>query len=131
MSRSGYSDDCENLGLYRGAVDRALQGQRGQAFLRELAAAMDAMPEKVLITGDLINEQGQCCTIGVVCKTRGLDVTRVAASEPDDVAKMIGLARSMTAEIAFMNDEWESPRETPAARWVRMRKWVSDNLGKP
>ncbi len=26
MSRSGYSEDCENLGLWRGAVERAIQG---------------------------------------------------------------------------------------------------------
>lgn len=128
MSRSGYVDDCENLELYRSAVDRALKGARGQAFLRELAAAMDAMPEKILIASELINEHGKCCTIGVVCKARGLDVTVVDENEPSDVAKFVGIARSMAAEIAFMNDEWALRPETPTERWTRMRKWVDANL---
>lgn len=131
MSRSGYSDDCENLELYRAAVDRALRGKRGQAFLRELAAAMDAMPEKVLIAHELVNEKGECCTIGVVCKSRALDVANIHEYEPDEVAKAVGIARSMAAEVAFMNDEWASPRELPSERWKRMRKWVADNLLQP
>lgn len=128
MSRSGYSDECENLELYRASVDRALHGKRGQAFLRELAAAMDAMPEKVLIAGELVSEKGECCTIGVVCKARQLDVSRVDYYDPDSVAKAIGVARSMAAEIEHMNDEWGTASELPNERWNRMRKWVSDNL---
>lgn len=42
MSRSGYSDDCENIGLWRGAVERAIRGVWGQALLLEMAAALDA-----------------------------------------------------------------------------------------
>lgn len=127
MSRSGYSEDCDNVELYRATVERALAGRRGQAFLRELAAAMDAMPEKILIAGELINEAGACCAIGAVCKARKIDVSQVDYESPKAVGEMIGVARSMAAEIAFMNDEW-ARRETPAARWQRMRKWVSDNL---
>lgn len=127
MSRSGYSYDCENIELYRGTVTRALRGKRGQAFLRELAAALDAMPVKELIASELISAQGQCCAIGVVCKARQLDVTVVDESEPSDVAKFVGIATSMAAEIAFMNDEWVAG-ETRKARWDRMRKWVADNL---
>ena len=131
MSRSGYSDDCENLSLWRGTVTRSLRGKRGQAFLRELAAAMDAMTVKELIASQLVNEQGQCCTIGVVCKARQLDVTVVDESDPADVAKFVGVAHAMAAEIAYMNDEWTEwnhPPETPEQRWKRMRKWVADNL---
>lgn len=128
MSRSRYSYDCENLELYRAAVDRALKGKRGQDFLRELAAAMDAMPEKVLITGELVSEKGECCTIGVVCKARQLDVSHVDYYDPDSVAKAIGVARSMAAEIEHINDEWGSASELPNERWKRMREWVSDNL---
>lgn len=128
MSRSGYSEDCENIELYRATVERAIKGQRGQAFLRELAASMDAMPEKVLITGELVSEKGECCTIGVVCKARTLDVSAIDYEDPDSVGRLIGVARSMAAEIAFMNDEWVSPSELPSERWKRMRKWVADNI---
>lgn len=128
MSRSGYSDDCDNLNLYRATVERALHGKRGQAFLRELADAFDALPEKVLIAGELINEQGECCAIGAVCKSRSLDVSQVDYEDPEAVGKMIGVARSMAAEIAYMNDEHEWTIETPSQRWKRMRKWIASKI---
>lgn len=128
MSRSGYTDDCEYLDLYRATVERALNGKRGQEFLRELAASMDAMPEKLLIAGRLIDRKGCPCAIGAVCKARGTDVSKVDYEDPDSVARAIGVARCMAAEIAYENDEAGSSLETPEARWQRMRKWVNDNL---
>jgi hypothetical protein len=129
MSRSGYSEDCENLELWRGAVDRAIHGKRGQAFLREMAAALDAMPTKELIRGELINEQGACCAIGAVCKARGTDVSQVDYYDADSVANAVGIARAMAAEIEFENDDdFCGSRETNADRWTRMRKWVASNL---
>jgi len=128
MSRSGYSDECGNIELYRASVERALRGKRGQAFLRELATAMDAMPEKVLIAGDLVSEHGECCTIGVVCKARQLDVSHLDVYDPETVAGAVGIARSMAAEIEYMNDEAAWGSELPNERWKRMRKWVADNL---
>lgn len=131
MSRSGYSEDGGDYAeLYRATVDRAIGGKRGQAFLRELASAMDAMPEKRLIAHELISEQGQMCTIGVVCAARGLDVTNVNADNADSVGGLVGIARSMAAEIEYENDECGRDDETPEHRWTRMRKWVSDSLRK-
>ena len=131
MSRSGYSDDCGYWELYRATVDRALGGKRGQAFLRELVAALDAMPEKALIAGELVSESGACCAIGAVCKARKLDVSAVDYYDPSSVARAIGVSRTMAAEIEYMNDEWASPKETPEQRWERMRKWASDNIITP
>lgn len=128
MSRSGYSDDCDNLNLYRGNVERVLKSKRGQAFLRELAAQMDAMSEKVLIAGELIDHSGACCTIGVVCKARNLDVAKIEYNDPDSVANAVGINHIMAAEIAYQNDEYAFLVETPAIRWERMRIWVNDNL---
>lgn len=53
MSRSGYSNDGENIAMWRGQVASAIRGKRGQAFLRELVEALDAMPEKRL-TGTIL-----------------------------------------------------------------------------
>lgn len=135
MSRSGYVDDFDEdwqLNLYRGTVERAIKGKRGQAFLRELAEAMDAMPEKILISDTLIDEDGDCCAIGVVCKSRGLDVSKVDPEDPDAVGKLVGISRTMAAEIEFENDDdfWVSGgrNETPEQRWIRMRKWVDRHL---
>lgn len=128
MSRSGYSDDCEHIELYRATVERAIRGKRGQAFLKELLAALDAMPEKELIASELINEHGKVCTIGAVCKARALDVSTINESDPSDVADAVGIARSMAAEIAFMNDEWRRTDELPSDRWKRMREWVAKQI---
>ena len=127
MSRSGYTDDCEHLDLWRAAVDRAMRGRRGQAFLRELATAMDAMPEKILIANELVDDYGNVCAIGSVCKARGLDIERIDCDEPRSVGDAVGIARAMAAEIAYMNDEW-GHGETPEHRWTRMRAWVQQQI---
>lgn len=128
MSRSGYSDDSDYklLNLYRGSVDRAIGGKRGQVFLHNLGMAMDAMPEKRLIAGDLVTESGETCAIGVICKARGLDVSRVDVENNTAVGKLVNIAESMAAEIAFENDE-RMANESPEQRWIRMRKWVDEN----
>lgn len=140
MSRSGYVDDYDDAGalnLYRGTVARAIRGQRGQAFLREMAAALDAMPVKELITEEIVDEGGRACAIGSVALSRKLNVSNIDESEPDQVAQAFGIARAMAAEIAYENDECgdrfvdgKRRDETPAERWQRMRKWVDEHLLK-
>ena len=138
MSRSGYSTDLDEaaLNLYRGNVERAIKGKRGQAFLQELARALDEMPEKKLIVGDLVSEDGSVCAIGAVCKARSLDVSKVDKYDPQEVGDLVGIARPLAAEIEYLNDERlvYNPRqvgwiqETPEMRWQRMREWVQDQL---
>lgn len=56
MSRAGYCDDIEdNLvhGRWRAQVRSATRGKRGQKLLRDLLAALDAMPEKRLVADAL------------------------------------------------------------------------------
>lgn len=130
MSRSGYSDDYDRdapLEFYRQAVDRAIQGKRGQAFLRELLAALDALPEKNLIAEEL-EKYGRVCAIGSVGKARGIDMSNVDVTEPTQVAKLFGIAWSMAAEIEYMNDEYSIRPETPEERFTRMRAWVASQL---
>lgn len=61
MSRSGYTDDgwddesAQWAAIrYAGALKSAVRGKKGQAFLRELLAALDAMPVKRLIREHLV-----------------------------------------------------------------------------
>ena len=125
MSRSGYSDDCEHLELWRQAVEQATLGARGQRFLRKLRDALDAMPVKRLITGAIKDEK-----TGEVCALGALDST-APYYDAEELAKHFGIARALTAEIVYMNDEW--PRhdisETPEQRWARMRAWVGRQIG--
>jgi hypothetical protein len=105
MSRSGYTDDCDNLGLWRGAVERSIRGKRGQAALRELAAAMDAMPNKSLAAESLVTADGEFCTLGVLGQIRGVDMNPLDPEDWDSVAAAFNLAPAMVREIVYENDE--------------------------
>lgn len=107
MSRSGYTDDDENgtFGLWRGSVTRAIQGKRGQQALRELAAAMDAMPVKTLAAESLVTDGGEFCTLGVLGNARGLDMKPIDPDDWDAVAEAFNLAPAMVREIVYENDE--------------------------
>jgi hypothetical protein len=131
MSRSGYSDDCDDsnqLWLWRGAVASAMGGRRGQAFLREMLAAMDAMPEKRLVANEL-EQNGEVCAIGSVGRVRGIDMSKLDPKDPDTVASVFGIARAMAREIVDENDE-SYGNETPEQRWERMRRWVDSHIIK-
>jgi len=127
MSRSGYSDDCENLELYRRAVANAINGSRGQAALREMLAALDAMPVRELVKGAL-DDGERVCALGCLGRARGLEMDKIDAFEPSEVAHAFGIARCLAAEVAFENDDdfhLYKRDETPAERWTRMRAWVA------
>lgn len=128
MSRSGYSDDFgdNQLYLYRQAVERAIRGKRGQALLRALRDALDAMPVKRLITEEIVTAEGDCCALGCLALARGLDVSNVDPEDPHRVAKLFDIAPSLAREIVYENDEWYDDSEE--ARWERMRRWVDRNI---
>lgn len=129
MSRSEYCDDLDTWAMirWRGAVSAAIRGSRGQALLRELAEAMDAMPEKRLISNEL-EHRGQYCALGVVGKARGLDLEKIDPDEPYQVATAFDIAGALAREIVYVNDEGYFYNETPEQRWHRMRRWVDRML---
>lgn len=140
MSRSGYTHDGDiPAELWQQAVDSALFGKRGQTFLRDLLAALDAMPIKELIAHELVTETGEVCALGALGKARCMpDLDNIDPECPEDVADAFGIARAMAAEIAYQNDKASYlegfgyvRNETPAARWTRMRKWVSEQIIRP
>ncbi len=121
MSRSGYSEDCEHLELWRGAVKRATTGCYGQHLLKKLLAALDAMPVKRLIADEIQDDQGNVCALGA------LDPT-VTSYDARDLATHFKIAWSLAAEIVYMNDEYPVRHETPEERWTRMRAWVQSQI---
>ena len=130
MSRSGYTDDCDNNWAHicwRGAVKSATRGKRGQSFFKELLAALDAMSVKRLIVNKLEFE-GEFCTLGVLGNARGLDMSEIEPEEPDQVAKGFNIAEALAQEVVYMNDEGTYFIEEPEERWRRMRRWVSDQI---
>jgi len=144
MTRSGYSEDCEQWALirWRGQVASAIRGKRGQAFLREMLDALDAMPVKQLIANDLVivapapaSAQPEMasvnvCAIGSVGVKRGVDMTNIDIHDSDRIAQEFGIAHQLVQEIEFENDEGDWG-ETPEARWLRMRAWVSEQIIEP
>lgn len=115
MSRSGYSDDWD--------FDWWSHIRwRGQAFLREMIEALDAMPEKRLIANNL-EHAGNVCAIGSVGVKRGVDMSEIDPEDYNRVAAVFGIARQLVQEIEFMNDEGVYCL-TDEERWQKMRAWV-------
>jgi len=87
MSRHGYVDfDGEDVlaeGRWRGAMLSAIRGKRGQAFLRELIEALDALPAKELAAHSF-TRGGEVCALGSVALKRGLDVSEFEPGEGED-----------------------------------------------
>lgn len=135
MSRSGYTEDIEDsfeLGRWRGVVASAIRGKRGQAFLREMIEALDAMPEKRLIAHELTCQSpagvyqfaapDQVCAIGSVGARRKIDMGRLDPEDHDTLAGVFGIASPLVQEIEWVNDDWDNT--TPEQRWVRVRRWA-------
>ncbi len=138
MSRSGYSDDFDDplqIGRWRGAVASALRGKRGQAFLREMLAAMDALPERALVAKEL-EQSGGVCAIGSVGKARGIAMGDIDPEDNEKIAEVFGIPHTMACEIMDENDghsNWDaelrrSVPETPEQRFRRMRGWIERHL---
>lgn len=128
MSRSGYTDDGENVAMWRGQVASAIRGKRGQAFFIEMVEALDALPEKKLIAYDLHQPSGAVCAIGSVGLRRGVDMAPLDPEDSQQIAKAFGIAHQLVAEIEYMNDEAVWYKETPEARWARMRAWALSHV---
>lgn len=164
MSRSGYCDDFGDddplqLGRYRAQVASAIRGKRGQALLRELVAALDAMPEKQLVAGEL-EADGQFCALGVVGQARGLNLASIDTYDVESLGPKFNIAEQMAREVMWVNDEhvseWEwveveifgpvrphypdwgrrtqtmrVPNEKAGyQRWEQVREWAEKNLAK-
>lgn len=138
MSRAGYSDDVDHWQMikWRGQVSSATRGKRGQKMLTDLLAALDAMPEKRLVTGELQTEDGDVCGLGSLGRARGMDMAAIDPEDPDQVARAFDIAAPLAREIVYMNDEYFEYEYignvqvdiTPEERWTRMRKWVAAQI---
>lgn len=147
MSRSGYVDDADDqwsMIRWRGAVASTIRGRTGQAFLRELLAALDAMPEKKLIAHEL-EQDGNVCAIGALGRVRGVDMSRLDPENYNAVAHAFGVNPKLVQELVYVNDEhwfWftddkgrilkdengKDMKLTPEARWRKMRAWVEKKI---
>jgi|SRR5580698_4917971 hypothetical protein len=138
MSRSGYTDDGDNLAMWRGMVASATRGRRGQRFFRDLVGALDEMPNKRLIAKELRREDEEVCAIGALGVARGVDLSKIDPECPDQVAPAFDIAECLAQEVVYMNDEsfdchWDkrtgkSIQYTPEERWQKMREWAAKQI---
>jgi hypothetical protein len=147
-SRSGLisSNDCDHWSYirWRGAVASAIKGKRGQAFIRELKEALEAMPAKRLIKDELINAEGEVCAVASVMKARGLDASSVHVDDYDRIAELLGVNAKLIQEIEWENDHarkfyvlpytgyaYQAKThydESPEQRWKELHGWCEANL---
>lgn len=138
MSRSDYcDDDCGDRWArirWRGAVASAIRGRRGQALLRELIAALDAMPEQRLTAEAFTDDTGAVCALGAVGRARGLDMSDVDPYDHEAVAKLFGVPKALAREVMYENDEvgfWDQTScesDIEERRWREMRAWAVRHL---
>lgn len=142
MSRSGYTDDCDFLELWRGAVEKSIRGKRGQALLVELKDALLALPEKKLCSEYFANgETGEVCALGAVALKRRLDAGMDKSAAMADIEKMypeyddaesackeFNISSALAKEIAYINDEYHNCHANPQQRYATVLKWVLENI---
>jgi hypothetical protein len=127
VSRHGYSDDGENIGMWRGVIASATRGKRGQAFFRALVAALDAMPEKRLIRSELEDREGAVCALGCLAKAKGAALDPDDTYEWDKLGETFNIAPQLAQETMYINDEW-GRYGTPEERWQKVRKWAAEQI---
>ena len=129
MSRAGYCEDLDPLdaGRWKAIIRSATRGKRGQAFFRALIDALDAMPEKKLVKGDLVDDSGCVCALGAVGRHRGIDIGSLDTYDYEQLGKTFDIAEQLAREVMYENDEghW---RETDEKRWERVRDWAAKQL---
>jgi hypothetical protein len=130
MSRSGYCEDMDDqwsLIRWRGAVASAIRGKRGQALLRDMIAALEAMPKKELVANELECADG-ICALGAVGRARGIDMAEIDPEDSATVSGRFDIAEPLALEIVYENDE--TPGQTPATRFSHMLAWAKSHLRK-
>lgn len=123
-------DDAVPEGLWWARFQRATQSVRGVARLKEIAAILDAMPRKRLIT-EALTIEGDYCFVGAVCHAKGVSIPEGSCDIYDTAhaGKRAGIPWTLAWEMASMNDErWR--RLTPEERWQAARAWIDELLAK-
>jgi hypothetical protein len=148
IMRINYSEDEDYLGqfnLFQANCQRSIEGKAGQKSLRELEAALLALPEKRLIADELENAEGEVCAIGAIKKYRGVDVES-DPQEMEEVGVELGMPRLVAWKVVALNDFdngeyveafgptyhgmklWEFVPVTPERRYEMVLAWVRQQI---
>lgn len=126
MSRITYNEEEDYPGqfeLWQANVERSLGGRAGQQALRELLAALDALPEKRLIEGHLV-KNGEVCTIGaLIVEKKSIGRQREEVLAEFD-AMLAGLASCLCSHD-------RSTHATGTGACSACARWVADQVDLP
>jgi hypothetical protein len=134
MGRHGLyeANDGENWDWirWRGAVASAIRGKRGQSFLRDLLAAVDAIESRRLIGQKLEDDHGDVCALGALGRARGLDLSEIDYEDYEAVAKAFGINEKLAQEVMWVNDEWTRRNNVPdmMERYQTVRRWILEQI---
>lgn len=155
MSRISYNepeDDADFLRVcaFEANTKRHLKGKKGQAALKELEAALIALPEKRLVYSKFVVRHGEADDIGEVCALGALALKRCMdkgltrseaikkieqdGPDPDDegwgatenTAEYLKVKVNFAWEVMERNDEYGGP--TPEERYKRVLAWVREQI---
>jgi hypothetical protein len=133
MGRSGYSndgyDDLEDLlraGRWSAQIASAVRGRRGQRFLIDLLTALEALPERRLVSGVLVNEEGAVCALGALGKHRGVDIGALDTEDYEQLGSTFDIAEQLARETMYINDE--CGLRDDMQRWKTVRAWALRHL---
>lgn len=148
MSRHGYCEDGDDpleFGRWRAQVRSATRGKRGQKLLRDMLAALDAMPEKRLVALELectpSLDAAQAATLTAIL---GREITveeyreqfleRDTQAREGDVCALGAVGRMRGVDMSDLNpDDFEGVASAfdvadPLAREI---VWINDECGPP
>lgn len=139
MSRLYWDDDFDpqEEGLLQGWLKSAIQGRRGQQFLADLVAALDALPAPELISGALEDsETGCCCAFGAVRRHRGAERVPIGFDPeeedvtPDYLAGPFNVSKTLAWAVVEENEDTSTSNtlEARRRRWESVRAWAMSNL---
>jgi hypothetical protein len=108
VSRINYSDEEDFPGqfnIWQANCRRSIRGKRGQAELRELEAALVALPSKRLIHGALEDNDGDVCAIAAYGRHKGIDLSKFDPEyNSDEVGIAGGMPRLVAWKVVELND---------------------------
>ena len=154
MSRYDGSDDCDdywqlNMGRWERNSRAVLKSGRGKKALADLITALEALPQRRLIServAVLTNPGAEDCHVSEVCAVgayahfKGIDLTTwvgedgAVADETDTslretawLGEQAGMAFTLAWNLGYLND-YTLKDCTPEERWQRVYEWATEHL---
>lgn len=126
-------------GQQAGALRAAVRGRRGQAFLRELIDALDALPSQELAAGALEDpETGCCCAFGAVARARAWGQEEIGFDPMDGdiwrpecrLAEAFDVAETLAWQVIAENEALDSSNDRTwrRRRWRHVRNWAASEI---